>query len=69
MKSLEGYDYLRLDDGKTRVLVATDWRERFLDLERGDPDTLFRGVEIAGRTTGGRAPHAIVRVGDESWVV
>lgn len=69
MKPPEGYDHLELDDGRTVALVATEWRERFLGLKLGDSGALFRDVEIQGWATGGRAPHAIVRVDRASWVV
>lgn len=67
--SLEGYEELTLDGGQTLVIVATAHRQCVLDLGLHDPAALLAQASIKAWATGGRAPHPVIGVGDDVWVI
>jgi 3-deoxy-D-manno-octulosonic acid kinase len=55
--------------GPTRVILRARWRDRLMDAGIADPRALARGQLVVGSLEGGRAPHALLRLGDEEWVL
>ncbi|MBI4601298.1 MAG: hypothetical protein HY721_04975 [Planctomycetes bacterium] len=67
----EGFEALRVTGaaGVRTVILKSRLRDRLLEAGVRDPRNLGAGPLVAGWIEGGRTRHALLRCGDEAWVL
>jgi 3-deoxy-D-manno-octulosonic acid kinase len=55
--------------GERLVLLRSSSKQPLLEAGVGDPESMAAGPLVAGWIEGGRIHHALVRAGEESWVL
>jgi 3-deoxy-D-manno-octulosonic acid kinase len=64
------FEVVEAPSGSGSLLVlARQKRQAFLDSGLEDPDRLLERAEVEQWISGGRAPHPVIRAGEERWVV
>ncbi len=70
MRDIEGYRIIEpADDREALVVAAIERADDVLAAGLADPDAVLRRGVVERWISGGRAPHPVVRVDGEQWVV